>query len=267
MWRRGALPLATDVQETVLCTQPVRRDFARKFADVLMWLGWCCPQMHNAATVAGMAFANAYLGACHSMASEVSQVSGAHLGLLAGVLLPHVLAFMAKDPVRGGMGHVLVMCLNGGRAAQHPSLGGVLFERWNRSAAPHFAGRKGGRAPGPCETHFTCLSSSSSSSLHGVHGRCRGAAAVATDRQAGLVTFTPVSLLACVPAQATKEALADLSDHLHVGGTTVDERYQAVMAWVQSMGTAVRCGAAWVGGQQRVEQLTFNQAQSFGGMQ
>ncbi len=55
--------------------------------------------MHNAATVAGMAFANAYLGALHSLASEVSQASGAHLGLVTGVLLPHVLAFMARDPV------------------------------------------------------------------------------------------------------------------------------------------------------------------------
>ncbi len=35
--------------------------------QAVQWL-----QMHNAATVAGMAFANTYLGVCHSLASEVS---------------------------------------------------------------------------------------------------------------------------------------------------------------------------------------------------
>ncbi len=49
--------------------------------------------------------------------------------------------------------------------------------------------------------------------------------------------------------QATKEALADLSDLLHVGGSTVDERYKAVMDWVQGLGTSVSAAGSTSPGQ------------------
>lgn len=65
-------------------------------------------KMHNAATVAGMAFANTYLGVCHALASEVSSVTGCHLGLVSGILLPHILRYMAQDKVSHK--HMCVFC-------------------------------------------------------------------------------------------------------------------------------------------------------------
>lgn len=55
-------------------------------------------KMHNAATVAGMAFANTYLGVCHALAAELSATFGWHLGLASGMLLVPCMEFMARDP-------------------------------------------------------------------------------------------------------------------------------------------------------------------------
>ncbi len=43
----------------------------------------------------------------------------------------------------------------------------------------------------------------------------------------------------CLASQATKESLANLSDHLHVGGSTVEERYTNVMKWLNELLKAV----------------------------
>ncbi|CAM3813298.1 bifunctional acetaldehyde-CoA/alcohol dehydrogenase [Parendozoicomonas haliclonae] len=53
--------------------------------------------MHNAATIAGMAFANAFLGVCHSMAHKIgSEFHLAH-GLANGLLLSYVIRYNATD--------------------------------------------------------------------------------------------------------------------------------------------------------------------------
>ncbi len=61
-------------------------------------------KMHYAATMAGQAFANAFLGVCHSMAHKL----GAHFhvphGMANALLLPYVIQYNATDvPVKQGM--------------------------------------------------------------------------------------------------------------------------------------------------------------------
>ncbi len=52
--------------------------------------------MHNASTLAGMAFANAFLGIAHSIAHRmVDMVSH---GRANAILLPHIIRYNAKDP-------------------------------------------------------------------------------------------------------------------------------------------------------------------------
>ncbi len=54
-------------------------------------------KMHNAATIAGMAFANAFLGICHSMAHKVGAMFHIPHGLANAILIPHVIKFNAND--------------------------------------------------------------------------------------------------------------------------------------------------------------------------
>ncbi|MCL6270915.1 bifunctional acetaldehyde-CoA/alcohol dehydrogenase [Sansalvadorimonas sp. 2012CJ34-2] len=54
-------------------------------------------QMHNAATIAGMAFANAFLGVCHSIAHKIgSEFKIAH-GLANALLISYVIRYNATD--------------------------------------------------------------------------------------------------------------------------------------------------------------------------
>lgn len=63
--------------------------------------------MHNAATVAGMAFANTYLGAAHSLSHEVASRFDVPVGLVAGVLISHIIRFNERDEaVRDGYAQV-----------------------------------------------------------------------------------------------------------------------------------------------------------------
>ncbi|MEG1739312.1 MAG: bifunctional acetaldehyde-CoA/alcohol dehydrogenase [Bacilli bacterium] len=50
-------------------------------------------KMHNAATIAGMAFANAFLGMCHSMAHKLGAQLHLPHGLLNAILLPYVIRY------------------------------------------------------------------------------------------------------------------------------------------------------------------------------
>lgn len=54
-------------------------------------------KMHNAATIAGMAFANAFLGVCHSMAHKLGAMYNIPHGIANALLICQVIRFNATD--------------------------------------------------------------------------------------------------------------------------------------------------------------------------
>lgn len=61
-------------------------------------------KMHYAATIAGMAFANAFLGVCHSMAHKMGSAFHMPHGLANAMLLPYVIRYNATDkPTKQGL--------------------------------------------------------------------------------------------------------------------------------------------------------------------
>jgi acetaldehyde dehydrogenase/alcohol dehydrogenase len=54
-------------------------------------------KVHNAATMAGMAFANAFLGLCHSMAHKLGAAYDLPHGLANALLIGHVIRYNAED--------------------------------------------------------------------------------------------------------------------------------------------------------------------------
>lgn len=60
-------------------------------------------KMANAATMAGMAFANAFLGVCHSMAHKLGAFHHLPHGVANALLITHVMRFNASEqPVKMG---------------------------------------------------------------------------------------------------------------------------------------------------------------------
>ncbi len=61
-------------------------------------------KMHYAATIAGMAFSNAFLGVCHSMAHKIGQSFHVPHGLANALLISHVIRYNATDrPTKQGL--------------------------------------------------------------------------------------------------------------------------------------------------------------------
>jgi acetaldehyde dehydrogenase/alcohol dehydrogenase len=57
-------------------------------------------KMHNAATIAGMAFANAFLGMTHSLAHKVGAEFHVVHGYACAILLPHVIRYNGQVPTK-----------------------------------------------------------------------------------------------------------------------------------------------------------------------
>ena len=57
-------------------------------------------KMHNAATIAGMAFANAFLGITHSLAHKIGAEFHTVHGRTCGILLPHVIRYNGTVPTK-----------------------------------------------------------------------------------------------------------------------------------------------------------------------
>ena len=60
-------------------------------------------KMHNASTMAGMAFANAFLGVNHSLAHKVGPMFDIPHGRTNAILMPHVIRYNGRDPQKHAM--------------------------------------------------------------------------------------------------------------------------------------------------------------------
>jgi len=83
-WAKQAVKMVFDyLEESVTKGTPIARE-----------------KMHNAATIAGMAFANAFLGMNHSLAHKIGGEFHVPHGRTNGILLPHVIRYNGSMPTK-----------------------------------------------------------------------------------------------------------------------------------------------------------------------
>ena len=83
-WAKQAVKLVFDyLEESVTKGTPIARE-----------------KMHNAASIAGMAFANAFLGMNHSLAHKIGGEFHVPHGRTNGILLPHVIKYNGTIPTK-----------------------------------------------------------------------------------------------------------------------------------------------------------------------
>ncbi len=83
-WAKQAIKLVFDyLEDSVFTGSPLARE-----------------KMHNAATIAGMAFANAFLGVNHSLAHKIGGEFHVPHGRTNGILLPHVIRYNGTVPTK-----------------------------------------------------------------------------------------------------------------------------------------------------------------------
>ena len=73
-------------------------------------------KMHNAATIAGMAFANAFLGLAHSLAHKVGAEFHTIHGQTCAIVLPHVIRYNGTQPTKHSCRVLNLNCKNAAEA-------------------------------------------------------------------------------------------------------------------------------------------------------
>ncbi|OII73602.1 acetaldehyde reductase or alcohol dehydrogenase [Cryptosporidium ubiquitum] len=80
-----------------LCIQALRLIFDHLANSVLNGDANAREYIHNASSIAGMAFSNAFLGICHALAHQLGAQMHIPHGIANAILLPHIIAYNASN--------------------------------------------------------------------------------------------------------------------------------------------------------------------------
>ncbi|KAL6757947.1 bifunctional acetaldehyde-CoA/alcohol dehydrogenase [Haematococcus lacustris] len=150
-------------------------------------------KMHNAATVAGMAAANTFLGINHGLASELASTFQVNTGLAKGLLILPVMRLMLRD--RGVMEALAEL-------AQHLKLGGSTQQEQAQAVLTWVA---------QCKADMNIPTS-----IQSVLGANKGAVFMAQTQAMSMGALKDAHAIAS-PVQATMQELEDLLHQAWVG--------------------------------------------------